>query len=80
MISEKEIQEMAEKAAEREAKLKPLRLEAKLDLAYDLISGVHSTVCNSWFPRQRTKEVTENTMEILTKIIDLSHQVKDLYK
>ena len=68
------------RAEEKEKLMKPIRLEVKMELAYDLISEVHREICRSW-PRSPVKdEATEAAMDALRKIMELSRRVSEAYK
>lgn len=67
-------------AETKEKLMKPIRLEVKMELAYDLISEVHREICRTW-PRSSAKdEATEAAMDALQKITQLSRRVSEAYK
>ena len=60
------------------AKRDAAKREAMLEVAYDLVSKVHSDVCNKKCGREKTDEIVDNTMEILRRLIRLSKQLEGL--
>lgn len=46
-----------------------------IEVAYDLVSKVHSDICNN-SSRKETDDITEETMEILRRLIMLSKKLE----
>lgn len=59
-----------------EIKKDAAKREAMIEVAYDLISKVHSDVCNKKCGRGKVDEIVDNTMEILRRLIRLSKQLE----
>lgn len=81
VIYEEELIHEANMRAEKKEKLmKPLRLEVKMEMAYDLISEVNADICRTWPSSSRKDETTEAAMDALRKIMELSRRVSEVYK
>ena len=81
VIHEEDLIHEANMRAEKKEKLmKPLRLEVKMEMAYDLISEVNADICRTWPSSPRKDETTEAAMDALRKIMELSRRVSEVYK
>ena len=49
--------------------------QTMIEVAYDLVSKVHSDICNN-SSRKETDDITEETMEILRRLIMLSKKLE----
>lgn len=74
------IHEANMRAEKKEKLMKPIRLEVKMELAYDLISEVNADVCRTWSRSPAKDETTEAAMDALRKIMELSRRVSEAYK
>lgn len=74
------IHEANVRAEKKEKLMKPIRLEVKMELAYDLISEVNADVCRTWPCSPAKDEATEAAMDALRKIMELSRRVNEAYK
>lgn len=58
------------------AKRTAAKREAMIEVAYDLVSKIHSDVCNMQCDRGKTNQIVDNTMELLRRLMLLSKQLE----
>ncbi|MGN0706595.1 MAG: hypothetical protein ACI4JC_01165 [Faecalibacterium sp.] len=78
------LKQSSPKGKDMESEKQLILQEAKLEIAYGILSEVHQGICNaSWFGERGQalgEEITGETIQIMFKIIGLSKKMEEFYR